>query len=106
MKGSITRIVGTVALAAAAFAAATPAMAGQWSRSGSGIGPYGRTWSSQGSGSCYGGSCASSQRFVGPNGGVTTRSGSTGCSGGTCNHSATVTGPRRGTRTRSSTWTR
>ncbi len=79
---------------------------GGWSRSGGGTGPYGRTWSSSGSGGCYGGSCASNQAFVGPNGGVTTRSGSTSCAGGTCNHSATVNGPNGGTRTRNSTWTR
>ncbi len=106
MTGNVARTLGTVALVAGALAAATPSMAGQWSRSGGGVGPYGRTWSSHGSGSCAGGSCTSNQAFVGPNGGVTTRSGSTNCSGGSCNHSATVNGPNGGTRTRNSTWTR
>jgi len=104
MKGNLTLVLGAGALAAFALAA-TPASAGGWSRSGDGVGPYGRTWSSSGSGYCAGGSCTSNQVFVGPNRGVTSRSGSMSCYGGTCNHSATVTGPRGGTRTRNSSWT-
>jgi hypothetical protein len=106
MKGNLTPVLAVAALAAFALTA-TPAFAGGgWSRSGGGVGPYGRTWSSSGSGHCSGGSCTSNQAFVGPNGGVTSRSGATSCYGGTCNHSATVTGPNGGTRTRNSTWTR
>jgi len=106
MKGNLTPTLGALALAVAVFAA-TPALAGGgWAHSGGGIGPYGRSWSSSGSGQCANGSCASSQVFVGPNGGVRSRSGATDCAGGTCNHSATVTGPYGGSRTRNSTWTR
>ncbi len=104
MKGNLTPLLGVAVLAAFAIAA-TPASAGGWSRSGGGVGPYGRTWSSNGSGYCGGGSCSSHQTFYGPDGGVTTRSGGTTCAGGTCNHSATFTGPYGGTRTRNSTWT-
>jgi len=105
MKGNLTLVLGAGALAAFALAA-TPASAGGWSRSGGGVGPYGRTWSSSGSGYCANGSCTSNQEVTGPNGGAWRRSGSTACAGGTCNHSATVTGPRGGTRTRNSSWTR
>ncbi len=105
MKGNLTPVLGAAALLAVALAA-TPASAGGWSRSGGGVGAYGRTWSSHGSGSCYGGSCSSQQAFTGPRGGVTTRSGATDCAGGTCNHSATITGPYGGTTTRNSSWTR
>ena len=106
MKRNLTATVATLALAACSLAATSALAEAGWMRSGGGTGPYGRTWSSSGSGGCYGGSCASNQAFVGPNGGVTTRSGATSCAGGTCNHSATVNGPNGGTRTRNSTWTR
>jgi len=105
MKGNLTLVLGAGALAAFALAA-TPASAGGWSRSGGGVGPYGRTWSSSGSGYCAGGSCTSNQEVTGPNGGAWRRSGSTACAGGTCNHAATVTGPRGATRTRNASWTR
>jgi hypothetical protein len=97
---------GTLALATAALIATSALAEAGWVRSGGGVGPHGRTWSSSGSGSCGGGSCSSNQAFVGPNGGVTTRSGSTSCAGGTCNHSATVTGPNGHTATRDTSWTR
>jgi hypothetical protein len=87
------------------LAGASMAEAG-WSRKGSGVGPRGGTWSSTGSGSCAGGSCASTQTFTGPAGGTTTRHGSTTCSGGTCNHSATVTGPNGNGYTRSGSFAR
>ena len=108
MKRNLTLTLGTLGLAACSLVATSVlAEAGsRWSRSGGGVGPYGGTWSSSGSGQCSGGSCTSNQALVGPNGGVTTRSGATSCYGGTCNHSATVTGPNGGTRTRNSTWTR
>jgi hypothetical protein len=103
---NLTPTLGALALVAASLAASPALAEGGWARSGGGVGPYGRTWNSSGSGNCAGGSCASNQVFVGPNGGVTSRAGATTCAGGTCNHSATVTGPRGGTRTRNSTWTR
>lgn len=107
MYRNSTAALGALALAACALSTtSTLAEAGDWTRSGAGVGPYGRTWSSYGSGSCAGGSCASNQVFVGPNGGVTSRSGSTSCYGGSCSHSATVKGPNGGTRTRNSSWTR
>jgi hypothetical protein len=106
MKGNVTPLLGLAALATFALAATPASAGGGWSRSGGGIGPYGRTWSSHGSGQCAGGSCASNQAFTGPRGGTTTRSGATSCAGGTCNHSATVQGPNGGTRTRNSTWSR
>lgn len=91
MTRNLAATLGLMAVAATAFAA-TPAMAdGAWSRSGSGSGPYGRTWSS--SGQCAGGSCSSYQQATGPNGNSWTRSGSSSCSGGTCSRSATVTSP-------------
>ena len=47
-----------LALATIALIAGTSiADAAGWSRSGGGTGPRGRTWSSQSSGSCSGGSC-------------------------------------------------
>jgi hypothetical protein len=106
MHRNLTSIlaVGTLALGALA-SASTLAEAG-WVRSGGGTGPHGRSWSSNGSGGCYGGSCSSHQTFYGPYGGVTTRSGQTTCADGTCNHSATYTGPNGGTATRNSTWSR
>lgn len=106
MHRNLTRTLGVLALAGASLASAATLAEAGWARSGGGTGPYGRTWSSSGSGGCYGGSCSSHQAFTGPNGGTTTRSGATSCAGGTCNHSATVTGPNGGTRTRNSTWTR
>lgn len=68
----------------------------QFSRSGGGTGPRGGTWSSSGSGSCYGGSCSSqgSYRYTSPAGktySANRRSGTT-CGGGSC--------------TRNSTWSR
>ncbi len=106
MLHHLARASGIFALATCSLLASTALAEAGWARSGGGTGPYGRTWSSSGSGNCAGGSCTSSQAFTGPNGGTTTRSGATNCAGGTCNHSATVTGPNGGTRTRNSTWTR
>ena len=106
MKPQRNAVLATIALAACSLTASSALAEAGWVRSGSGIGPYGRTWSSTGSGSCGGGSCSSHQTFVGPNGGVTTRTGSTTCAGGTCNHSATITGPEGRTATRNTSWTR
>lgn len=75
--------------------------ASAYSRSSTTVGPRGGVWSSQGSGSCSGGSCASSQSVTGPRGHSATRQGSTTCSGGSCQGSATYTGPRGNTATRS-----
>lgn len=106
MKRNLTATLTLLTLGTVALAA-TPASAdGAWSRSGGGVGPYGRTWSSNGSGQCAGGSCTSHQHATGPNGGTWSRSGAASCAGGSCNRSATVTGPRGGTRTRNATWSR
>lgn len=94
------------ALAAVLLVAGASIAEAGWSRKASGTGPRGNSWSSTGSGSCYGGSCSSAQTFTGPAGGTTTRSGNTTCAGGTCNHSATVTGPNGNGYTRSGSVTR
>jgi hypothetical protein len=106
MTRNLTAALALLAVSAAALAT-TPASAdGAWSRSGGGVGPYGRTWNSSGSGQCDGGHCSSHQQATGPNGGKWTRSGNTDCAGGTCSRNATVTGPDGGTRSRSATWSR
>lgn len=76
-----------------------------WQRNRTTTGPAGGQWSTQGSGSCSGGTCASQQRRTGPRGATATRSGTTTCSGGACSGTATYTGPggRTATRTRSFT---
>lgn len=93
----MTKMIAPLAVAAAVLMAGT-SFAHAFSRSGSTTGPAGRTVSSQGSGSCSGGSCSSGQSVTGPRGNSASRSGNTSCSGG-----ATFTGPagRTGTRTRS-----
>ncbi len=106
MKRNSMRIVGTFALAASSLVASYALAEAGWARSGGGTGPYGRTWSSSGSGHCAGGTCSSQQVFTGPRGGVRTRNGTTSCGGGICNRSSTVTYPGGRTRTRNSTWTR
>ena len=106
MKPQRNAVLATIALAACSLTASSALVEAGWVRWGCGIGPYGRTWSSTGSGSCGGGSCSSHQTFVGPDGGVTTRTGLTTCAGGTCNHSATITGPEGRTATRNTSWTR
>jgi hypothetical protein len=106
MKLNLAGKFSTLALATCALAASTALAEAGWVRSGGGVGPHGRTWSSSGSGNCAGGSCASHGTFIGPYGGVTTRSGETTCAGGTCNHSATITGPNGGVVTRNSTFSR
>ncbi len=80
------------AIASALLIAGVSAADAGWSRSGGGTGPRGNSWTSSGGGSCYGGSCTSSQKFTGPRG-TYTRDGSTSCSGGTCSGGATYTGP-------------
>jgi hypothetical protein len=97
--------LGSAAIAVMLVTAAA-STADAWTRSGSGMGPRGNSWSSTGAGSCAGGSCSSKQTFTGPRGGTTTRTGSTTCSGGTCNHTWTVTGPNGGGFTRGSTISR
>jgi hypothetical protein len=88
--------------AAFVISGATAASAQQgWSRSKTVTGPYGGTYSAQGSGSCAGGSCASRQAWTGPAGRTVSRSGSASCSGGICTGSATWTGPRGNTESRS-----
>lgn len=72
-------------------------------RSGTITGPRGKTATTQGSGSCAGGSCSSQQSITGPNGRTATRNNSAQCAGGQCTTNHVVAGPngrgfkRRGT---------
>ena len=106
MKRSLAPALGTLALAACSLVAASDLAEAGWARSGGGVGPYGRAWSSSAHGGCAGRSCSSHSTVTGPRGGVTARSRSTTCAGDTSNRAVTVTGPRGGTRMRNSTWTR
>lgn len=106
MTRNLVATFGLLAFTGASLTA-VPALADDaWSHSGGGSGPYGRTWSSNGSGQCAGGSCSSHQQVIGPNGNAWTRSGSGNCSGGSCSRSATVTGPSGRTANRSANWRR
>jgi hypothetical protein len=95
-------------LLAAALLAATSAAANAqgWQRNSTTVGPHGGVSTSQGSGSCSGGTCSSTQRYTGPAGNVVTRQGSTTCSGGTCRGTATYAGPAGRTATRTRTFSR
>jgi hypothetical protein len=93
------------ALIALPLAAMASANANAWERNGSTTGAYGRTFSSQGSGSCANGTCSKQQTVTGPNGQTATRNRAVTCSGGTCNSNATVSTPNGGWK-RSSTFSR
>lgn len=97
MSKAIATVLAPAVLALVAFSATS---AGAWERNAKTEGPYGRTVSSHGSGSCSGGSCSSYQSVTGRYGGRVSRHGSTSCSGGGCNGSATYTGPAGKTVTR------
>jgi len=100
------RLMTKLAIAALFTAlAVTSVDARGFSRSGSVTGPRGNTITSQGSGSCAGGSCSSQQTITGPRGGVTTRSNSAQCANGQCTTSHTTTGPRGQSINRQSTIT-
>lgn len=93
--------------AAFIVAGATAASAQQgWSRSKTVTGPNGGVYTAQGSGSCSGGHCSSTQRWTGPEGNTVMRSGSTGCRGAWCRTTATYTGPNGGNATRSRVYRR
>lgn len=106
MTRNLTAGLALLTFSATAFAAAPALADGAWSRSSGGMGPYGRSWGSSGSGQCAGGSCTSHQQAYGPNGNTWTRSGSTSCAGGVCNRAATVTGPAGHTVNRNASWRR
>jgi hypothetical protein len=91
-----------LALTAAFMALGTSVASAQegWSRSKTVTGPYGGVYSAQGSGSCEGNRCSSTQQRTGPAGNAVTRSGSTGCRGAWCRTTATYTGPNGDTATR------
>jgi hypothetical protein len=77
-----------------------------WSRSGSISGPRGGTATTQGGGSCSGGSCSYGGSITGPQGRTATRQGNVSCNGaGQCETSGTYTGPRGHTVTRGGTLT-
>jgi hypothetical protein len=81
------------ALAAVFMIAGSSMAEAGWKRSGTVVGPYGGTTTVQGSGSCAGGVCTSSQTWTGPNGGTTVRKGKRVCASGVCTYSGTLTGP-------------
>lgn len=91
-----------LALTAAFLVAGATAASAQasWSRSKTVVGPHGGVYTAQGSGSCAGNRCSSTQRWTGPAGRTITRSGSTACRGAWCRTTATYTGPHGGTATR------
>jgi hypothetical protein len=99
----MTKLAAPLAAAAALLLVGVSAADAGGSRSVSGTGPYGGTWFR--SGSCAGGTCASSGRYTGPNGYTVRRSAATSCAGGTCTRTRSVTGPygRSVTRTRTVT---
>lgn len=102
----MTRFSTIAAAAALMLAGATAADAQGWTRNSSTTGPNGGKWSSSGSGSCVGGTCASSQKATGARGNSVTRSGTTSCANGQCSGTATYTGPGGNTATRTRSITR
>ena len=107
MKRNLTLTLGTLGLAACSLVATSVlAEAGsRWSRSGGGTGPYGRTWSSSGSGQCSGGSCTSNQAFVGPTA-ASRRAQAPRAAAAARAITRDGHRPNGGTRTRNATWTR
>lgn len=101
----MTRPATLAAALVLAIASTTAAEAG-WKRNSTTVGPNGGVWSSTGSGSCSGGSCASNQTWTGPGGNTVTRNGSTSCANGSCSGTATYTGPGGRTVTRNRSITR
>lgn len=97
-----------LAIAAAFMVAGAASASAQegWSRSKTVTGPNGGVYSAQGSGSCSGSHCSSTQRWTGPAGNTVTREGSTGCRGAWCRTTATYTGPNGGTATRARVYRR
>lgn len=85
---------------AVALVAGAASTANAYERSSKTTGAYGRTVSSQGSGSCVGGACSSQQSVTGPRGNTVSRQGATSCAGGKCSGAATYTGPAGNTVTR------
>ena len=94
------------ALLGLAFAGITVADANAYTRNGGGTGPRGHSYTSQGSGSCSGSSCRSSQSVTGPRGNSGSRANSGSCSGGSCTTEHKLTGPRGSSATRGNTFSR
>jgi hypothetical protein len=98
-------LLAVAALFTIGGAAAANAQQG-WSRSKTVTGPYGGVYTAEGSGSCSGNRCSSTQRWTGPAGNTVQRSGSTACRGAWCRTTATYTGPNGGTATRARVYRR
>jgi hypothetical protein len=97
----------TLSAAAASLLFVTTAAEAQWSRSGTATGPGGRTVTTQGGGSCAGGTCTYGGTATGPAGHSITRQGSvTRTAPGQFQSSGSVTGPGGRTATRSGSFSR
>lgn len=103
MKRFAPLALGAVFMVAGATAASAH---DSWSRSKTVVGPHGGVYSAQGSGSCAGNRCSSTQRWTGPAGNTVSRSGTTGCRGAWCRTTARYTGPNGGSATRSRVYRR
>ncbi len=102
----MSRTFTTIAAASILIAGTTLAQA-QWSRSGSATGPAGRSVTSQGGGSCAGGTCNFGGSTTGPQGRTASRQGTvTRTAPGQFQSSGTYTGPGGRTATRSGSFTR
>ncbi|WP_284178982.1 hypothetical protein [Rhabdaerophilum sp. SD176] len=102
----MSRLLTTIATATILIAGTTLAQA-QWSRNGSATGPGGRSITSQGGGSCAGGTCNFGGTTTGPQGRSATRSGSvTRTAPGQFQSNGTYTGPGGRSATRSGSFTR
>jgi hypothetical protein len=97
----MTRMITTLAAATILIAGTSFAQA-QWSRNGSVTGPGGRSVTTQGGGSCAGGTCSYGGTATGPAGRTFSRQGSvTRTAPGQFQSSGTYTGPRGRSATRS-----
>ena len=91
----MNRMLTLIATAGFLVAGTAFADAQQWSRGGTITGPYGGTTTTQGGGSCAGGSCSYGGSVTGPGGRSFNRSGNlTRTAPGQFQSSATYTGPR------------
>ena len=102
----MSRMLTTIAAATILIAGTTLAQA-QWSRNGSATGPGGRSVTSQGGGSCAGGTCNYGGSTTGPQGRTASRQGTvTRTAPGQVQSSGTYTGPGGRSATRSGSFTR
>lgn len=101
-----TRIAPVALALSLMVAGSLSAQAQGWQRNTTTTGPYGGQWAKQGSGSCFGSTCASKQFWSGPRGATATRSGATTCSSGSCTGTSTYTGAGGRTVARTRSFTR